>query len=100
MSNKPWFIAVAAVGTITAGWLVVALPNTARAEEGATSRHAGTKPVARRCTSQRCRSRARAAADSGYYERDANKLPIGTTRWWDEMLRENRAGNPGGGGKD
>jgi hypothetical protein len=35
--------------------------------------------------------------NSDYYEHDANKLPHGTQRWWDQMLRENRAGNPGGG---
>ena len=32
-----------------------------------------------------------------YYVHDADKLPFGTSRWWDQMLRENRAGNPGGG---
>jgi hypothetical protein len=35
----------------------------------------------------------------GYYEHDPDQLPYGSQRWWDEMLRENRAGNPGGGGK-
>jgi len=32
-----------------------------------------------------------------YYEHDADRLPFGSSRWWDEMMRENRAGNPGGG---
>ena len=27
---------------------------------------------------------------SDYYERDVNKLPFGTSVWWDQMLRENR----------
>jgi hypothetical protein len=27
-----------------------------------------------------------------YVERDANKLPFGSAQWWDQMLRENRAG--------
>ena len=27
-----------------------------------------------------------------YVERDANKLPFGSALWWDQMLRENRAG--------
>jgi len=86
---------------MTAAWLALPVPSTAVAEESA-SRGAGSKPVtARRCTSQRCRTQARArASESDYYERDANKLPYGTPRWWEEMLRENRAGNPGGGGKD
>jgi hypothetical protein len=35
-----------------------------------------------------------------YYEHDANRLPYGTARWWDQMLRENRAGNSGGGGRN
>jgi hypothetical protein len=30
----------------------------------------------------------------GWYERNADKLPIGSRIWWDEMLRENRR-NPG-----
>ena len=33
---------------------------------------------------------------SDYYEHVANKLPFGTTRWRDQMRRENRLGNPGG----
>ena len=33
---------------------------------------------------------------SDYYEHDANSLPFGSQRWWDQMLRENRL-NPGGG---
>jgi hypothetical protein len=37
---------------------------------------------------------------SDYYEHDADRLPYGTSRWWDQMLRENRAGNPGGGGRN
>ncbi|GAH03131.1 unnamed protein product [marine sediment metagenome] len=31
-----------------------------------------------------------------YYEHDSDKLPFGSQRWWDQMLRENRL-NPGGG---
>lgn len=27
---------------------------------------------------------------SDYIERDVNKLPFGTSVWWDQMLRENR----------
>ena len=27
---------------------------------------------------------------SDWYERDVNKLPFGTSVWWDQMLRENR----------
>jgi len=28
----------------------------------------------------------------GHIERDANRLPFGSSLWWDQMLRENRAG--------
>ena len=27
-----------------------------------------------------------------YYERDANRIPFGTSRWWEQMEREDRAG--------
>jgi hypothetical protein len=47
-----------------------------------------------------CTSRVRSRRTSEYYERDANALPFGTSRWWEQMLRENRAGNPGGGGRN
>jgi ABC-type sugar transport system substrate-binding protein len=29
---------------------------------------------------------------SGYYERIADKLPTGTSRWWHQMDQENRGG--------
>jgi len=29
--------------------------------------------------------------NSDYYEHDADRLPFGTSRWWDEMMRENRS---------
>jgi hypothetical protein len=29
---------------------------------------------------------------SDYIVRDANQLPVGSSIWWDQMLRENRAG--------
>jgi len=28
-----------------------------------------------------------------YYDHEADKLPFGTTVWWDQMLRENRGRN-------
>lgn len=30
--------------------------------------------------------------DSGYYQRWADKLPIGTSAWWQQMDREGRGG--------
>ena len=31
-------------------------------------------------------------ATSDYIVRDSNQLPVGSSIWWDQMLRENRAG--------
>jgi hypothetical protein len=45
-----------------------------------------------------CRGRGYQPQASDYYVHDANKLPFGSSLWWEQMLRENRAGNPGGGG--
>ena len=36
---------------------------------------------------------------SDYYEHIPEKLPYGSSSWWDQMVRENRGGNPGGGGR-
>jgi hypothetical protein len=47
-----------------------------------------------------CRERGYRRQTSDYYVRDADKLPFGTSIWWEQMLRENRAGNPGGGGRN
>jgi hypothetical protein len=33
---------------------------------------------------------------SGWYPRDASKLPFGSAIWWEQMQRERRL-NPGGG---
>jgi len=60
--------------------------------------------AARRCWRQEgrryCRGYRAQRQTSGYYEHDPDRLPFGTSRWWEEMLRENRAGNPGGGGRN
>ena len=37
---------------------------------------------------------------SDYYEHIPEKLPYGSQLWWDQMLRDNRAGNSGGGGRN
>jgi len=33
--------------------------------------------------------------DNGYYERLADKLPFGSSIWWEQMMRERRGGRPG-----
>jgi hypothetical protein len=35
---------------------------------------------------------ARPPNESAYYEHDADKLRIGSQRWWDQMRREGRLG--------
>jgi hypothetical protein len=37
--------------------------------------------------------------DGDYYVHDADKLPIGTARWWDQMQREGRTGGSGSSGR-
>jgi len=58
----------------------------------------------RRCWRQQGRRYCRDYRDqrqtSDYYVRDPDRLPYGTSRWWEEMQRANRAGNPGGGGRN
>lgn len=58
-----------------------------------------TRNGKRHCRLYRGEPAYRYRDDDGYYEHDADKLPYGSQRWWDQMLRENRAGNPGGGGR-
>jgi hypothetical protein len=67
--------------------------------------HAPVETVAsRRCSwrngKQRCifDRATRPAPSSDYQQYWADKLPFGTSTWWDQMLRENRGGNSGGGG--
>ena len=31
----------------------------------------------------------------GYYEHIADKLPVGSSVWWEQMSRERRSGRPG-----
>ena len=36
------------------------------------------------------------SASSGWYPRDASKLPFGSAIWWEQMLRERRLNQSGG----
>jgi hypothetical protein len=48
----------------------------------------------RYCTKQaEPRSNGQRKQESDYYEMLADKLPFGSRRWWEQMARENRAGN-------
>jgi hypothetical protein len=37
--------------------------------------------------------RERQADNEAYYVHDANKLPFGSQRWWEQMVREGRIGS-------
>lgn len=100
--------AVIALGIAIAAQAAPTMSSTGslRAAAGKTS---GVDQAASRCwrrdKQRQCtslggpRARGYRNRDSDYYyEYDANKLPFGTQHWWDQMLRENRGGNPGGSG--
>jgi hypothetical protein len=95
-------LVVLALGSITTAATAAPSNSAAVLSTMASPRSGQVETVAdRQCWRQdgrrHCRSRTYRRQSSGYYERDANSLPYGTSRWWEEMLRENRAGNPGGG---
>ena len=54
-------------------------------------RRSGTSTPRRRCDSPPAVQR-HPTPTSDYIVRDANQLPVGSSIWWDQMLRENRAG--------
>jgi hypothetical protein len=61
------------------------------------------KVISRKCSRRKAdcityRRAPRAAPKSDYQQYWADKLPFGTSTWWDQMLRENRGGNSPGGG--
>lgn len=91
----------ASAATLEAGTLASAPLTSAAVAQRDARLH---RVAARHCWWQQgrrhCRGRSFARQTSDYYVRDADKLPFGTSRWWEEMLRENRAGNPGGGGRN
>jgi hypothetical protein len=63
------------------------------------SRHCWRRHGKLHCTGGEGQRHAyRYKGDSDYYEHDSSRLPFGTQRWWDQMLRENRLNS--GGGRD
>jgi hypothetical protein len=76
-------IAVVVAGVVALA-AVVGPSSNAGAEPEAKKRH---KPA-----QAQVRQPAPAPKPDAYVERDANKLPFGSALWWDQMLRENRAG--------
>ena len=59
----------------------------ARAQPEAKKRHKSVQAPAQHPAAARTSPRP-----DGYAEREANKLPFGSAQWWDQMMRENRAG--------
>jgi hypothetical protein len=78
-------IVVAALAILA---LIAGLSGDVNAQAYAKKRHKHTKAQVRQPASGAATSNT---AD-GYIVRDANKLPFGSSIWWDQMLRENRAG--------
>jgi hypothetical protein len=70
-------------------WALVALSFTAAlaAPEAAEVRVKKKRYYAKAYAAQSSRVNA-----SGYYEMNADKLPMGTSRWWHQMDHENRGG--------
>jgi Tfp pilus assembly protein PilE len=67
--------------------LVASHSGEASAQAYARKRHTHVKAHV-----QHPASRTKKYETDGYIVRDANKLPFGSSIWWDQMLRENRAG--------
>jgi hypothetical protein len=78
-------IVVAALVTLA---LIAGSSGEAGAQGYAKKRHKHAKAQVR----QSAGATQRSNAASDYIVRDANKLPYGSSIWWDQMLRENRAG--------
>ena len=68
--------------------LIAGLSGDVSAQGYAKKRHKHAKAHVR----QPNNGAATAGPADGYIVRDANKLPVGSSIWWDQMLRENRAG--------
>lgn len=112
MTLKLWLGAPAVALALLSTTTVRAAPITSSATDSraAVEETSGIDKAASRCwwrNGQRhCRRYREPGASSNrnrssdYYEHLADKLPYGSQRWWDQMMRENRAGNPGGGGRD
>ena len=101
--------AIVAIGATTAAAHATPLGSAGGVLANEVRSAAGVDKVAyRRCWNRNGRRHCRMVRDErgyryrngDYYEHDAEKLPFGSQRWWDQMVRENRGGNPGGGGRN
>jgi len=78
-------IVVAALAILS---LIVGLSADAAAQGYTKKRHKHAKAQVRQPAS----ATRNPSAASDYIVRDSNQLPVGSSIWWDQMLRENRAG--------
>jgi hypothetical protein len=79
-------IGLAAAGL--AALALVACPGAdVAAKEPAKKSQKQAKAQARQSTGEGASAKA-----DGYIVRDADKLPFGSAQWWDQMMREDRAG--------
>src|SRR5262249_14935354 len=101
------FSPAAAARAVPAGGAVgdLVAKTDAVAWERIALRRCGQRGGARQCRSYRRGrtygyryDRGSGNGDGDYYVHDADKMPVGTARWWDQMQRENRTG--GGGGRN
>ena len=76
---------------VVAALAILALIAGAAGDAGAQGMpRSGTSTPRRKCGQPR--RAATADPPSDYIVRDANQLPVGSSIWWDQMLREDRAG--------
>jgi hypothetical protein len=78
-------IVVAALAILS---LIVGLSGEVTAQGYTKKRHKQVRAQVRQPASRAQSSNA----TSDYIVRDSNQLPVGSSIWWDQMLRENRAG--------
>ena len=76
------------VAVLTILSLVAGISGEVSAQGYTKKRHKHAKAQVR----QPANGAATSNATSDYIVRDANQLPVGSSIWWDQMLRENRAG--------
>jgi hypothetical protein len=69
--------------------LVAGLAGEVSAQADTKKRHKHAKAQVR----QPAGEAATRNTTDGYVVRDANKLPFGSSVWWEQMQRENRAGS-------
>jgi hypothetical protein len=76
---------------LLAGALAVGIVNTA-ADASEAKKKSKYRVKKQRTYTEQVQRRASNEAYSPYYVHDANQLPFGSQRWWEQMSREGRLG--------